>query len=387
MIPFHPEQKSSLENIKKALELPLNPELKSFAFFPNTSTYAPVLYLPQALAIFIGKLFSAPPIVLMYAARLFNLFCWTILIFIALSITPVYKWLFMLLALTPMSVFQSASVSMDALTNGVAFLFISMVFRLALDKNRQLKKLDLFLLIILLMFLTLSRYAYGFLYILFFMIPVKKSGSLRNHLSAALLLLITICFTLLAGGMFVKHIYDSVDPAVSFYGKGMEFIQPYSQIQFVLTHAAFYLKTIVATFWTNKLFIHSFIGKLGWLDTPLPYMYILTASCTLILIGLCENNQKIVLSIRNKAIVLTSICSVIFILCLLLYISWTPVGGAIIEGTQGRYFIPIAPLIFTLFYNRHLKLPENTMTIISLSWLFVSFLVMNFSLISRYYIS
>jgi len=323
---------------------------------------------------------------LLYAARLFNFFSWLILIYFALSLVPVYKWLFMLLALTPMSIFQAASISPDALTNGVAFLFISIIFRLALDNKASFKKLDLIILIMLLIFLTLSRYAYGFMYFLFFIIPVKKSRSLRNYLKAATLLFISTCLTLLVGGLFVKHIYDSVDPTVSYYGGAMDFIHPYLQCNFLLTHMGYYLNTVLATFWKHNFFIHSFIGRLGWLDTHLPYTYIIMALLTLIVMGLFENNEDVKIIISKKLIILISICTVIFTIGLLLYLSWTPVGGAVIEGIQERYFIPIAPIIFSLFSNRYNKLNGNTIAFISLIYVSISFLVMNYSLISRYYI-
>jgi hypothetical protein len=49
----------------------------------------------------------------------------------------------------------------------------------------------------------------------------------------------------------------------------------------------------------------------------------------------------------------------IFILVVVLletaiYILWTPVGFPNVEGVQGRYFIPLAPLFFLVFVNNRL---------------------------------
>lgn len=385
-IPFHADQKTSFESIRKSFALRLDPGQTTFVSFPNTSTYVPFLYLPQALVLLTAKLFNTPPLIMFYTARLFNFYIWLILVFFAVCLVPVYKWLFMLLALMPMSVFQAASLSPDALTNGAAFLFIAIIFRLVLDKSTALKNQDIFYLAILLILLTFSRYAYGFLYFLFFMIPAMKAGSPRRYLMAAVLLFTVTFITLITGGIYVRYIYDSVDPAVSFYGKGKELVQPYAQFRFMLADVALFLKTLLATFPKHQFYIHSFIGTLGWLDTPLPVLYTLIAMITLIITGLGENSPIVTISAWKKSILLFSISCVIVILSILLYLSWTPLGGSIIEGLQGRYFIPVAPLIFSLFYNRYFKLSGNTLAFISISYLMLSFLVMNYALVYRYYL-
>ena len=387
-IASHPERKIKPENISKSLEIPLNPENKTFAFFPNTGQYLPFPYIPQFLAIITGKLFNAPPLILLYLGRLLNLFSWIIMVALAIRITPVFKWFFLMLALTPMSVFQASSFSADALIYGTAFFYTAFIFKLAFDENRSPKKYDLGFLIILLVFLILSKYVYFFLFFLCFLIPVKKAGNIRNYLLTALLLFVIAGIAVTIGGYFVKRIYESVDPAVNYFGNGpgIPTINPDLQVQYILTHVGSYIESILLTFWKNKFFISTFIGNLGWLDTPLPVLYILAAFITLILMALGDGNENVIISIKRKSVLLFSLCSVIFVICTLLYVSWTPVGGSVIDGFQGRYLIPVAPVAFALLYNRQLKFPERTKCIGSIIFIVISFLVMNYSLISRYYL-
>lgn len=390
-IAFYPERKIGFDKFGKSLVIPLDPEIKTYACFPNTGLYTPIPYIPQSFAIIIGKFFNAPPLIILYLGRLLNLFCWIFLISLAIKITPICKWLFLLLALTPMSVFQASSVSADVLTNGVAFLFIAAVFRLAFDKNKSFSKYDLILLIFLLVVLTLSKYVYSFLIILYFLIPINKSGNIKNHILNALPLFILTGLSLAIGNHFVKNIYESIDPAINFYGNGSGIPQSTNvdmQIQFIISHVGTYFKTILLSFWTFKSFIiSSFIGNLGWLDTPLPDYYILLAISMILLTALSDGNKDVILSIKSKIILLIGFISVAFCLSTLLYLSWTPIGDSLISSLQGRYFIPVAPLVFSLFYNRYLKLSENILVIISIIFIMISFLVMNYSLISRYYLS
>jgi len=388
-IAFHPGKKIKSETIFRSLEIPLNPKETAFAFFPNTGLYTPVPYIPQSLVIIIGKLFNAPPLVLLYSGRLFNLFCWIILVTFAIKTTPVFKWFFVVLALMPMSVFQASSVSADVLTNGIVFLFITFMFKLAFDDHKSFKKYDLCFLIFLLVILILSKYAYFFLFLLWFLIPVKKAITNKKYILATFLLLFITGLTLSISGYFVKHIHGSIDSAVNYYGNGggVPVANPYLQIQYIITHVGSYFNIILNAFWFNKFFVSTFIGNLGWLDTPLPVLYVLVAVTILILAALGDSNENITISMKKKSVFLLSLCSVIFVLCTMLYMSWTPIGASIIDGLQGRYFIPIAPLFFLLFYNRKLNLSEKTKCIGSIVFIVISFLVMNYSLISRYYLS
>ena len=40
----------------------------------------------------------------------------------------------------------------------------------------------------------------------------------------------------------------------------------------------------------------------------------------------------------------------IILIATILYISWTPVAKNRVFGLQGRYFIPLAPILFLLLY-------------------------------------
>lgn len=92
----------------------------------RVASYGPVGYLPQAAGIGIGRLVGAPPLTCFYLARLGNLFAALALLFFAIRLAPFGRQLFMLLALLPMTMFELASVSCDALTISGAMFFTSL---------------------------------------------------------------------------------------------------------------------------------------------------------------------------------------------------------------------------------------------------------------------
>jgi uncharacterized membrane protein len=76
------------------------------------------------------------------------------------------------------------------------------------------------------------------------------------------------------------------------------------------------------------------------------------------------------------------------LISLLLYLSWTPTAYERVAGIQGRYFIPVAPLFFLLFYNRKRNwgnLNRFAPAAIGATVVF-SLLFMVYSVIMRYYI-
>lgn len=138
-IKFHPEKKIKIMNIFYLLNNPLHP---NYTKFENISdifivTYSPVPYLASGFAIFIGKLFNFSPLLLMYLGRIANLLLYTLVVYMAIKITPVQKWVFFLLALMPMAIYVASSLSSDSFTIAISFLTIALFFKFAFDDNKH----------------------------------------------------------------------------------------------------------------------------------------------------------------------------------------------------------------------------------------------------------
>src|SRR4030095_15998343 len=166
----HPERKTSKEEILAQFRQPLQPENTVFV---QKDTFPPLPYLPQAAAIFWGRLFEASPITLLYLGRLSNFMVWAGLVFISLRRMPTFKWVFCLLALTPMSLFEAGSLSFDCFTNGVCFLWISLILHVSVRKG-TLDRRWLFLILFISVLVTMAKNVYVFLFLLFLLIPGEK---------------------------------------------------------------------------------------------------------------------------------------------------------------------------------------------------------------------
>ena len=115
----------------------------------------------------------------------------------------------------------------------------------------------------------------------------------------------------------------------------------------------------IPTLWADSLqmnsqfYLESFAGvKMSWFNISLPellaYGY-LALNFTAIPFG--EGETRLHIGAKIWSIILVLLLGISAMLAMYLY--WTPVGGAIIEGVQGRYFIPFAVLILFVLVPKH----------------------------------
>lgn len=82
-------------------------------------------YLPQAIGIFIAKLFDMNVIWMLWLGRIFNLIFYAGLISLAIKKAPVLKIPLLCVACLPISIYQAASVSIDSMIIGLGILTIA----------------------------------------------------------------------------------------------------------------------------------------------------------------------------------------------------------------------------------------------------------------------
>jgi uncharacterized membrane protein len=379
-IAFNKEKKQNVHEIFLFLKLPLNPHKKSFVEFSNTALYTPFPYIPQALGITLGKILNFSPLILLYMGRIFNLFAWIFLICLAIKNTPVLKWFFFLLALTPMSLFLASSLSADAFTNGIAILLIALFLLYSFDEAKAIKRIDVLIIFLLSLLLSLSKQVYFPIIFLFLLIPTKKFGTKKKYfITFALLCLLSIS-SMALWSFFVKGIYvpNPFKP----------FVEPDEQILFIFGHPLQYIKIFINTFTHEGLnYLKQFIGRLGWLDTRLPDLLIFLYLLTLMFVAIVDNQKGIVIHFKEKFFMTIVLFLTVIIVSTMMYLTWTPVGGRnIIDGIQGRYFIPVAPLFFLLFYNNKVSLKIQRLSFVIMCYSLLTLSVTLFVLFKRYYI-
>jgi len=93
-------------------------------------------YIPQALG-YSRENLSCLPLILLYIARIMTLVFSVILVYFAIKIAPVSKWMFLLLGLMPRTLSLMASLSYDALLIGISFFLIALFWIMLLMIRRK----------------------------------------------------------------------------------------------------------------------------------------------------------------------------------------------------------------------------------------------------------
>jgi len=341
---FHWERRYRFRDTFMLLGFPLEPHKRMFIPFVSV-IYSPIPYVPQVLGILPARLLELPPILMMYFGRIFNFATWLALTYLAIRITPIYKWLFALLALMPMSVFQAASLSVDAVTNGLAFLTIAFFLRCAFDEGKTIRLRDMVLLLLLTLCLSLCKVVYFLLVFLFLLIPRRKIGSVRRYL---LLLLTLATANIIVAGLWnfcIRDFSATVRPAA----------QVQAQIELIKTQPGQYLSILLQTIRHRTGYLcDTFVGRLGWLDTSLPTCLVVCWWLLLAAAAILESRPTIHVTLLHKGILSGIMVITLLLMFTLMFIYWEPLGDTIIRGVQGRYLIPISPLLFMLLYSKRL---------------------------------
>ena len=340
-IAFYPKHKQDPARWRAEFRVELQPERTVFITMP--SRYSPVPYVPQALAILMLRPFDPPPVVLLYASRVLNLSMWIALIYATLRIIPSHRWVLALLALTPMSLFTAASASADVLTNGLSFLLVAVILnlRVAAKPVTVVSGLGLWLLATL---VGLCKPVYWPLAALMLLIPGRLFG---GRLRQAAILAAIFGGSLLPVLLWYTYAASwNVPPA-------HEWLNPEAQILYLQSNPLAFLSALVVSVQDYALvWVQMFVGVLGWLDTQLPsFVYVMYPS-VLLATALLEQPTPDGLGLRDRGLLFAvpGICwlATMFVA----YVFWTPVGAVAVAGFQGRYLIPLAPLLLIALQRR-----------------------------------
>ncbi len=307
-------------------------------WFTNTAAYSPVPYLPAAVASLIAEVGGSSVDTALRGMAMASLLAYVLPVFGALVIVRASRsrWLLLVLALLPPALLQSATITADALTNGVALLFAALMMRVSLER-RALTGVQTALLYASVVLLPLGKPSYMVLVLLVIAAPrtlLRGPGWLRW---------VALSLSAAAWGTWTLAT-RGISDVLAFYRAD------YEQRDFGMTPMieqtlgdplGFVANAIRTLFYRDNFFFLDLIGSSN-IRVPSTAMLAMTV-VIVIAVGLLPRFN---LAARwSKRIWIGA--SVISVLAIFgtLYVSFTPVGFYLIDGVQGRYFFPLWPVL------------------------------------------
>ena len=319
----------SWSDITHGLAIPLAPDRREFIDYSGSAFYSPIPYLPQAISISAGRACGLAPLALLYLGRLTNALVAVLLLSMAVRITPVCKPGFLLAAMLPMSVYLYASLSADALILASSFLFTALALDACWKKAWATKRLWLALGCAVVFCSVKVVYAP----LLLIAAPVALTAARRSRAVLIQVLLIIVPLVITFAWLYAaSNLVVAVRP-----GTGVG-----AQLQHVLAHPILFAKALVHGFVWNGFYYRMLVGMFGWLTVPLPTIGYVLPLIGLIMAGTSFSTQRP--PWFSSIWWATIVAGCITLVMLALYLYWTVIGNEVVEGVQGRYFIPILPL-------------------------------------------
>ena len=315
---------------------------------PNQALYSPASYYPQAIGLFLGKLVTNNIFLIYYYGRFMAFLINAALVILTINLIPEKKYLIFALACNPVFLSLMVSYSADGVLNALALFFVAFIFWIR--KKNSIKLWQEAVLFILSIMLALQKVIYFPLVLCIFLL---SDETFKSKAKARIFKIITFGCSLACSAMWFmtasNYLHD---------GNGYnDNVRPVMQLSYLIKHIYVFPKLIFNTIydmffgWVSQM-CGAAMGK-GVLAYSsiiwIPFAVIIAIE----LFTRKDTEKDIVLSIKNKLLIAFMIIVVVCLTLASLYVNWTTYQANVVDGVQGRYFIPLM-LPLSLIINRKL---------------------------------
>ena len=330
------------QTMKQLLNVKLNEDNKGILNPETAAVYSFVQYIPQATGIALARLVTDNVYLITYGGRIVNMIFALLVLYFAIKLMPFGKKLLLIPAMIPIAIEGFTSLSPDAMTISVAFFYIAYILHLAFGDKEQLGIKEKAILLISSIVIALCKIVYIPLVGLILIIPKEKFKNQGNKNKI-------LNFCVIAGiAVIINLIWLAISSRyLSTFREGDSKIQ----VLLALQNPILYIQNVLYTFNLNgsNYLLSLFGADLGWgelikLYSIVPYaflgIYLFTA--------ITDNELKDKFKRYQIVWISLVVLAIVGLIFTSLYVQWTTVGQTSIAGIQGRYFLPILPLVMLL---------------------------------------
>ena len=306
-----------------------------------TLTYF-VEYVPQLIGMSLALVLGRNMTTAFILGRFFNLAFYCLCVYLAVKRTPKFKLLFGLCALMPMALQQAASLSYDAFIDSLSILLASSLMYSVFSEDAFSVK-ELMYILIPAVLLAPAKGIYSLFVLLFLFVPKKRFDSFRIRKSGVFFIILGSCAALFAlvSVPSIVNIMHSVRPGFEFTGDecyklSYFFTAPFDALKIFADSFDLYISDWIA----------SAIGKSLSTSTLSIPSWIVPVYISCLVLSVQNRFDEHTVMPKGFRVCLIGISAfIIFAFMMTMFLAWIRNTDKIILGVQGRYFIPIIPLL------------------------------------------
>lgn len=323
--------------------------------FPNDGTirsgyqldlynYSNIVYLPYYIVMILGRILNINLMLTLQVARILGFLFFVIMVRYAIKLMPYGKEALAIFSLTPMMLQSMVAISYDLFCIGGSFIAFAYVLKINTEEHRYTWK-DVALICFLTIVLISVKYGVYFacfVFLYFFLIGLPKIIKRTKYLVCLALPMVLIC-----GLAVIK--FDSIKELVlagntDVYYSVVDIIEnPLGMIRFIGV-------SIISDL--DKVIRGMFGGRLGWDEEITPWVSIIVFIILFTLACTFDKDKY-----EKKERIYSLVTIILFVLGMyVIFLRGTERKRSLIYGLQGRYFIPLIPLVICFMNNHKLKL-------------------------------
>lgn len=329
----------------------------------RSDTQAPaVTYLPGILGITLGRLLGLNGIWVICLGRICSILCYLCTMYLFIRWMPCGKAMAFIAAILPMTIQQCCSYSYDSVVIEIAFLYLAVLFGL-LYKEKPIQKWQLVWYVIFMILLSCSKGGtYMPLCLLTMLIPISRFKDRKQKWmfvgAMALIAVMSFVFGSLRYVLFVAS--PSAEQAADSYLAG----QAYGASGLLSEPMTFLTLCTRTLFASGDGFLETMLGmQLGWLNIFVSRIVIYGMLLLMILavqrVEGDSQNANFTIGNSQKVFFLVAAALSAAMVFASMFMSWTPKGSITIAGIQGRYFLPLLPVLLLVFQSKNVVLKKD----------------------------
>lgn len=302
----------------------------------------------QAAAISIGRLAGFNYMQLAYFVRLLNLFFYCAVGYFAVRIVPIGKLFMLCILFLPMVFELAASISYDGWVISFGFLYIAYCLKCIYVKERVNLK-DMLFLFFLLYLCSNFKYVYYIMGGLLLLIPKEKYANRKQRY--LLLGIFAAFFLILAGRMIVERSQPVTQEQIEQAEAEEKVVGSVRGQTYLLSDLLRHPKTLFTVYInTARDSFGEYLGQmlgasLGSLNITVNSLYIYLLLIVLFLSTFPMPKEQKTVNRSQGLVYAVVLCCVGAAILLSMLVAWTGITNDTIVGVQGRYLIPVLPLV------------------------------------------